>query len=147
MRWVSPVGKGFLRPPDPLSASGPGWWDPCPEPRQPFMHSSSDAKLLALPWQPPYQKRLHRPTEATKYQRACQWVQEPRALGSRHRTGYAEERGHGHSSRATPRRPLGGARRAVESNRELGTAQCLGRLEQVDLPLQENDPGPSPRGL
>lgn len=45
---------------------------------------------MALPWQPPYQKRLHWPTEATKYQRAAQSVQEPWALGSRHRTGYAE---------------------------------------------------------
>ena len=66
-------------------ALAPGWG-----PRQALTHSSSEAKLLALPWQPPYQKRLHWPTEATKYQRAAQSVQEPWALGSRHRTGYAE---------------------------------------------------------
>lgn len=66
------------------------WWGPCRVPPQLLMHSSSEGKLLALPWQPPYQKRLHRPTEAMKYQRAAQSVQEPWALGSRHRTGYAE---------------------------------------------------------
>lgn len=73
-------------------APGLGWWGPRREPWQLLMHSSSEAKLLALPWQPPYQKRLHWPTEAMKYQRAAQSAQEPWALGSRHRTGYAEGR-------------------------------------------------------
>lgn len=80
---------GLLPPPSPWvlwpEAPAPGWG-----PRQALTHSSSEAKLLALPWQPPYQKRLHWPTEGTKYQRAAQSVQEPWALGSRHRTGYAE---------------------------------------------------------
>lgn len=111
--WRPPEGKGLLwtvgpglcwlascRPPGLLlllpslwvlwpEAPGLGCWGPRGEPRQLLMHSSSEAKLLELPWQPPYQKRLHRPTEAMKYQRAAQSAQEPWALGSRHRTGYA----------------------------------------------------------
>lgn len=95
--WPASCWPPGLLPPPSLwvlwpEAPGLDWWGPCGEPRQLFMHSSSDAKLLAFPWQPPYQKRLHRPTEAMKYQWAAQAVQEPRALGSRHRTGYAEGR-------------------------------------------------------
>lgn len=57
-----------------------------------LMHSSSEGKLFLLPWQPPYQNRLHLPTTATKYQRVVQLVQGPWALGSRHMTRYATKK-------------------------------------------------------
>lgn len=97
------------------------------------MHASSEAKLLALPWQPPYQNRLHWPTEAMKYQRAAQSVQEPWALGSRHRTGYAEGAG--------KMWVLGPSNEAVNAAQDLGTKPLPSLHAYIPAPTPDQPGG------